>query len=72
MTFTLPKEALGSLPAPDSQGLVRVTAALRLGEDGAVEVVELNDSPIVQNDDENPMPAEDMPDLAAAEESFYQ
>lgn len=70
----LSKEILGSLPSPDSQGLVRVKAALRVGDDGEVTIVELNGTPVPSgaSDDENPMPAESLPDLGAMEADIYK
>lgn len=71
MKVTLPKEVLDSLPSPDSEGLVRVQAAIRIGEGGA-EIVEINDQPVPvgeSTDDENPMP--DLPDLAPIESDIY-
>lgn len=72
MTINLPKDVLGKLPSPDSQGLVRVTAALKVNQDsGDVEVVEINDEPVPMGDepetadDANPMPAESLPDLSS-------
>lgn len=76
MRLELPKDVLGSLPGPDAQGLVRVKAALKVSPDGKVEVVEINDQPLPmgddENDDESPMPEEDLPDLSAAEDDIYQ
>jgi hypothetical protein len=71
----LPKEVLDSLPAPDSEGLVRVQASLRLNGDSA-DIVEINDSPISSDenepdDDENPMPKHEVPDLGAMESDIY-
>lgn len=75
MKITLPKEALDSLPSPDSEGLVRVQATLRVGE-GTAEIVEINDHPVPageeESDDENPMPSESLPDLGAVEKDIYQ
>lgn len=74
MKVTLPKEVIDGLPSPDSEGLVRVNAAIRLGTDGQAEVVEINDQPVPvgdEADDENPMPSQDVPDLSKVEESFY-
>jgi hypothetical protein len=46
MDLTLPKEILQSLPAPDDEGLVRVTAALKIDPDGGAEIVSINDKPL--------------------------
>lgn len=46
MELELPKDVLGSLPAPDEQGLVRVTAALKITGDGKASLVEINDMPV--------------------------
>lgn len=70
MKITLSKEALSSLPDADSQGIVRVTATLRLGSNGSAELMEVNDSPVgdeEKNDDSDPMKPGDLPDLNAAE-----
>lgn len=74
MKVTLPKEALDSLPSPDSEGLVRVQATLRIG-DGTAEIVEINDHPVPvgeDSDDEEPMPSDSLPDLGAVEDQIYQ
>jgi hypothetical protein len=66
----LSKEALASLPAPDSQGMIRVNATLRVSGDGSAELMEVNDSPVGESegkDDENPMPSQDLPDLSKGE-----
>lgn len=74
----LPKELLAELPQPDSQGLIRVTAAIKVDPEGNASVVELNDQPVddssdkEESDDHEPMPERDLPDLSAAEDSFYQ
>lgn len=72
MKVTLPKEVLDSLPSPDSEGLVRVQASLRVTGDSA-DIVEINDSPISSDgdDDENPMPKHEVPDLGAMESDIY-
>jgi len=69
MKLKLSQEALASLPQPDEQGIVRVQAALRLTEGGEVDLMEVNDTPVgdEETDDKEPMPAEDLPDLDAAE-----
>lgn len=55
MKFDLPKDLAESLPAPDDEGLVRVTAALKLGADGKAEIVSLNDKPLpTESDDSSP------------------
>lgn len=71
MEISLPKDVLGKLPAPDSQGVVRVTAGLKVdAESGKVEIVEINDEPVPMGDEEEsaddkaPMPAESVPDLS--------
>jgi hypothetical protein len=73
----LPQELLAELPQPDSQGLIRVTAAIKVDPEGNASVVELNDHPVddsseKEGDDHEPMPERDLPDLSAAEDSFYQ
>lgn len=70
MEITLPKAVLDELPAPDQNGLVRVTAALRV-TDGKAELVELNDTPMPGEDD-MPDEPEEMPEPAAvAAETQY-
>lgn len=69
MTITLPKDVLDKLPAPDSGGIVRVNAGLKIDPNsGDVEIVEINDAPLPSDketsDDKNPMPAESLPDLS--------
>jgi hypothetical protein len=69
----LSKEIIDGLPAPDSQGLVRVKAALKLSGDGMGEIVEVNDQPVpVGNDDDEPMPERDLPDLSNVESDLYR
>lgn len=74
MRITLSKETLDSLPSPDSGGLIRVTAALRVGEGGEVDLVEVDDAPVgedepeeTETDDDAPMPPGTEPDLEAAQ-----
>jgi hypothetical protein len=69
---TLPKEVLDSLPSPDSEGLVRVQASLRLSE-GSAEIVEINDQPVPVGDEEtdDAMPMPELPDLGPAEADIY-
>lgn len=68
----LSKETLASLPVPDAQGMVRVTAAMTVSESGEATIVKINDTPVGTNDDEAPMPAKDLPDLGAAEAAIGQ
>lgn len=73
MKIKLSKEALASLPDADSQGIVRVTAALRLtGDDGSAELMEVNDSPVGKepNDDDSPMKPEELPNLDNAQDQI--
>lgn len=49
--ITLPEELLETLPEPDSGGVIRVTAGLRMNEDGTARLVELNDVSIAQSED---------------------
>lgn len=71
MTLTLPKDVLASLPAPDEEGLVRVTVAMKVNpSDGTADIEQLNGKPVPtddasgadaatgadQNDDSAPMP----------------
>lgn len=86
MELTLPKDVLGSLPAPDSQGLVRANVSLKIMPGGKVQLVELNDQPLPVGDDAeaadpsaeptaddaNPMPSQDLPDLSAATSDIYK
>jgi hypothetical protein len=68
MKITLPKDVLGKLPQPDAQGLVRVSAALKMTSGGGMELVEINDEPVgKENDDDEPMPQGDLPDLSKAD-----
>ncbi len=82
MKITLPKEVLAKLPAPDSTGMVRVKASLKINEDGTAELSEINDTPVPTGDadgdknedaptadDANPMPVE--PSMADAPTSLY-
>jgi len=52
MKIKLPKELAESLPSPDDEGLIRVTAALKVAGDGKAEIVSLNDKPLPSGDDE--------------------
>jgi hypothetical protein len=71
MTITLPKDVLASLPAPDEEGLVRATVAMKVNpSDGTADIQQLNGKPVGtgdgdgadsetgsdQNDDSAPMP----------------
>lgn len=73
MKITLPEETLTSLPAPDSEGLIRVTAALRVNaEDGSVEIVEVNDAPVpVDEPEEDEVSDYEAPSLDEATEAIY-
>lgn len=72
MTIPIGKTVLDGLPAPDSEGLVRVKATLSVAN-GKVTLLELNDSPIgSEDDDADPMPEEDLPNLDAAMDDIYQ
>ena len=53
MELTLDSEVLKSLPEPDSQGLVRVGAALKVSPDGKVSVVKINDMPVGSEKEED-------------------
>lgn len=47
---------MAALPAADTQGIIRVTAALRISN-GEVELLEVNDTPVgSKTDDDAPMP----------------
>lgn len=83
MQLTLPPDVLKSLPAPDEQGVVRVNAALKMGDKpGEVSIVAVNDMPVPAGkddagddtaaDDNNPMPEGDLPDLGAMTDSIYK
>ena len=79
MKIKLSTEILDQLPKPDSQGIIRVTAAIKVSADGKAEIQELNDQPVPssddeeeENDDKNPMPDEDAADLLkSAPDSMY-
>ncbi len=77
MRIDLPDDILQSLPAPDSQGLVRVTAGFKFSEDGeGVELVEVNDMPVptgeeAESEEEPLMGKDDMPDLNKMEDDIY-
>lgn len=65
------------LPEPDSEGIVRVTAGLKIDEQkGTAMLVELNDSPVDNSpDDESDgeeMPTPDMPSPADVEKEIYE
>lgn len=71
MKFKISKELLGSLPEPDPQGTVRVSASIRVnGEEG--EIVEINDHPVSAKDadDDEGSPSMELPDIDAAVDSF--
>jgi hypothetical protein len=74
MKLSLSREMIDGLPEPDSQGVIRVTAGIRVDGDGKVSLLELNDGPVADEpeeaDDDEPMPENDLPDLDAAEEGF--
>lgn len=63
MKISLPKDIAEKLPAPDDEGIVRVTAGLKIGPDGKADLLSLNDSPLPtdkeEEDDESP--AADLP-----------
>lgn len=65
MTIPFPKDAVAKLPAPDEQGMVRVQATLKISSDGGVDLQDLNGTPVgsAENDDDAPMPSQDLPDL---------
>lgn len=48
MELKLPPSVLEGLPAPDENGVVRVTVGLRMkaGEKGKARIVEINDTPV--------------------------
>lgn len=85
MKIELPKEILGSLPAPDTSGSVRVTATLKVNPDGSAELTEINDQPMPTGDDEgaadkgadstaddaNPMPPGSEPSMSGAPQGLY-
>ena len=66
MKITLPADVLSNLPAPDSEGLARVSVALRVSKDGKeADIVEINDVPVGSDEDyEKEMPTPD--DIAAS------
>lgn len=82
MQIKLPKELLDSLPSPDSNGLVRVMAAVRVDPEGNATVVRLGDTPVDTTSDregegDGEEPAGDElgnyspPDLDAMEADIY-
>lgn len=46
MKLSLSKEAIQSLPEPGEDGVIRVTAGLKVGSDGEPMLVEVNDMPV--------------------------
>lgn len=65
MKITLPADVRDELPAPDSEGLVRVSVAMRVGKEGnEADVVEINDVPVGGDSDYDDMPTPD--DVAAS------
>ena len=53
MNIKLPEEVIKGLPEPSSDdGLIRVTVGLKLGSDGSVNLVEVNDNPVPTSDEE--------------------
>lgn len=64
MKLTLPKEVLGSLPAPDEEGLVRVMVSMRVNaEDGTANIEQVDGKPV--GDEEDAAPAAEETDDAA-------
>lgn len=73
MKLSLSPDLAASLPEPDKDGIVRVTAGVKLSPDGEVRLVELNDMP-VENGPENDEPegkADEIPDAGAMAEELY-
>lgn len=71
MELPLSPDAIAALPKPDEQGLIRVQATLKLNGDGEVELQDINGTPVgSSNDDENPMPSKDLPNLDQSTASF--
>lgn len=66
MEITLPADVLEELPSPDDQGLVRVSIAMKVGEEGSAEIVEINDVPVAREgtEEDASMPSPD--DIAAS------
>lgn len=59
MKLTLPPEVLKGLPSPASDdGVVRVNVGLKVGSDGSVDLVEMNDSPLPVGTDEEDLEEE--------------
>lgn len=68
MELTLPKSVLGSLPAPDEEGLVRVMVTMRVdSENGTANVEQIGGKPVGdEKDDTDPAAAADQPTDDAA------
>lgn len=52
MEIDLPPEVLSGLPAPDSQGIVRVMVGMKVSPQGDCDLVEVNDMPVEVGDDD--------------------
>ena len=77
MPLKLTPELKKALPEPDSSGVIRASASLKVNGE-TVDVLEINDTPVTYSDDEdaadkgadqttnddaNPMPPGEVPDL---------
>lgn len=73
MKLTLSEEAMASLPEPASDGVIRVTAGLKLSPNGEVTLVELNDMPMDGGSDEIEPDGDEAgaPDLSAMADELY-
>lgn len=74
MKLTLPQEALDALPEPDRDGVIRVTAGLKLSPDDEVRLVEINDFPVdgtIEPDKEDPEEESAEPDVGKMAEELY-
>lgn len=66
MKLTLPKEVLGSLPAPDEEGLVRVMVSMRVNaDDGTANIEQVGGKPVGDDDADDPNSAPEPTDDAA-------
>lgn len=68
MEISLAQSVLEGLPSPDDQGLVRVTVALRMGEGGKADIVEVNDTPVPGGTEEETEGADEALNFPSPEE----
>lgn len=56
MTITLPRDVVDTLPEADTNGVVRVVVAMRVGENGEASLAEINDVPVGGAEEEEEAP----------------